>query len=195
MTIHEAMASCGLSREKLFRTSGIPESTLRDILNSKTVLANCKAITISKLAKALHLPVESVLKLEPIGQKQATPDFEGVENFVFIRNNLLDILYGSSPSSFIRVAQTDKTAEWFFAHQRRAAALWLIGLMDYLCDRQGLPRMPQYDFYRRTAIRVWDGHVLCPSWLLDDDPQPMRHALPQFARFGIVETEETLKQF
>ncbi len=47
----------------LRRKSGIPRSTLRDILNGTSDLRGCKASTIHKLAGALELPMADVMKL------------------------------------------------------------------------------------------------------------------------------------
>lgn len=65
MTIQQLLRDMNISRYRLSKISGIPWSTLADIYSGKTRLDRCSVGTLSKLAKALGLSIEELLKLEP----------------------------------------------------------------------------------------------------------------------------------
>lgn len=64
MTIMELLKEKGLSRYSLSQKSGVAWATLADICSGKTKLENCNVLTVSKLAKALKMSMEDVIKLE-----------------------------------------------------------------------------------------------------------------------------------
>ncbi len=52
-----------MSRYQLSKNSGIPWATLADICSGKTALTRCSAGTLNKLATALDIPMEQVMRL------------------------------------------------------------------------------------------------------------------------------------
>lgn len=64
MTIQKLLQDMNISRYRLSKISGIPWATLADIYSGKTHLDRCGAGTLSKLSKALGLPIEELLQLE-----------------------------------------------------------------------------------------------------------------------------------
>ena len=59
--LNQLMRSQRLTKAELSRQSGIPETTLRDLLSGSVRLENCKAGTILRLARAFHVSVEELL--------------------------------------------------------------------------------------------------------------------------------------
>lgn len=53
-----------LSIYKCSKISEIPYSTLIDLVNNKTKFKNCSIKTISKLSKALDIPISELINLE-----------------------------------------------------------------------------------------------------------------------------------
>lgn len=53
----------GLSLAKLAAKTGIPYSTLNDMVNHKIAMDNCKAGYVRRLAGALEIPMETVMDL------------------------------------------------------------------------------------------------------------------------------------
>lgn len=64
MTIQQLLKEKGMSRYSLSKISGVPWSTLSDICSGKTNLNRCSARTLSKLSKALEMPIEEIITLE-----------------------------------------------------------------------------------------------------------------------------------
>lgn len=61
MYLNQLMRSQRLTKAELSRKSGIPDTTLRDLLSGSVRLENCKAGTILRLARAFHVSVEELL--------------------------------------------------------------------------------------------------------------------------------------
>lgn len=55
--LNQLMRAQRLTKAELSRQSGIPETTLRDLLSGSVRLENCKAGTILRLARAFHVSV------------------------------------------------------------------------------------------------------------------------------------------
>mgnify|MGYP000555071785 CR=1 FL=1 len=58
--LNQLMRARRLTKAELSRQSGIPETTLRDLLSGSVRLENCKAGTILRLAR-FHVSVEELL--------------------------------------------------------------------------------------------------------------------------------------
>lgn len=59
--ISELMKNRNLSKYKLAQKSGVPYSTLSDILSGKTRIEKCSAETIYRLAKELDVSMEELI--------------------------------------------------------------------------------------------------------------------------------------
>ena len=61
MYLIELMNARHMSRTDLSDLSGVPESTLRDILTGKAQLDRCEAATLYSIAEALDVSIEDIL--------------------------------------------------------------------------------------------------------------------------------------
>ena len=59
--LNQLMRAQHLTKAELSRQSGIPDTTLRDLLSGSVRLENCKAGTILRLARAFHVSFEELL--------------------------------------------------------------------------------------------------------------------------------------
>lgn len=203
MTIHDKMASLELSRAELARLSQTPDSTLRDILNGEAVLEHCQAATVCRLASALEMSVEELLRLEPLARDMPMPSKEALheamhlDRYLYIRDAILQLLNGIGAEDFIQAILREHFFEDFYAHREYAEALFLLGLMDYLCDCTGTERITRYAPYRGDMMetpvfpRRTSGHL----YSMDEKLVLLHHAIPQLIKYNIVEAESTLKQY
>lgn len=200
MTINDYMKRVGISREELLETSGIPESTLSDILNGVSNIENCQSRTLRKLSKALSLPIEQIMKLEPVTDSMPNPAFSPFHtltselDYQISRGLILRNLKVAGGTNLVAFVLQAKIVEQYYEDEDYAAALFLIGLVDLICDEQGMPRVTRYDAYRGDMM----AKPLYPvksnfAQLSDNEKSDMRNnALPQLARFNIIETYESL---
>ena len=79
MYLNDLMAKRHMTREELYRLSGVPDSTLRGILSGGAQLENCKAGTLYGIAKALHIPMEALLE----GASYGLPEDDACTGFCY----------------------------------------------------------------------------------------------------------------
>ena len=61
MFLNELMKEKNMTRAELSRKSGVPESTLRDILSGKAQFDRCEVLTVACIAGALDTTIEELL--------------------------------------------------------------------------------------------------------------------------------------
>ena len=61
MLISEQLKKQNMSKYRLSRESGVPQTTINDICNGKAELDKCSAGTLYKIAKVLGVTVEEIL--------------------------------------------------------------------------------------------------------------------------------------
>ena len=62
MGINELLVQQNMSKYRLAKLSGLPQTTVIDICSGKTSLLKCTAETLYRIAKALNVSMESLLK-------------------------------------------------------------------------------------------------------------------------------------
>lgn len=62
MIINELLKDKNMSRYKLSKNSGVPQTTITDICSGKTSIEKCSAGTLYKIAKTLNISMESLLE-------------------------------------------------------------------------------------------------------------------------------------
>ncbi len=223
MAIKDAIDEIGISFEDLCESSGIPASTLSDILSGKAVLSHCQARTIQKLSKGLDMSMEEVLDLENTvpsvnhydidldiddddEEEETESKSEGAFHrlacpvtFQFFRSNMLETLHilSSVPDGelmYIAASIESNTIENLFNSGCYDAALYTLGLTDYLCNKNGIPILAQYDRYRGHMM---EKTIYCPEAAEDPvlDSVYFQNMIPQFLKYNMIETPETLKQY
>lgn len=219
MAIKDVIDNIGLSFDELCDASEIPSSTLSDILSGKAVLSHCQARTIQKLSKGLDMSMEEVLALEEpdILACDCAPDmadnddYEETEeegplhrlecptSFLFFRRSMLEMLSMLSiiedgECMFVESTIEAGTIEKLYDQGCYDAALYTLGLIDYLCDKNDIPRLTMYDKYRGDTMAKT---VYCPE--AEEDPildcVYFLKMIPQFLKFNMIETPETLKEY
>lgn len=199
-TLNNVVNNKGYSFTELVKESGLPASTLSDILSGKTELKNCKARTLRKLADGLDVSMEELLSLEPVitgipdPAKNPIHAFDDPDWFVFTRNIALNSLSTLGEEHYIKYAEEFKEVEDEYTNENYASALYLIGLIDYLCDKNGIPRIERYNKLRGETMK---SIIIASDCQAKSKPSCIKiiDAIPQFLKFNIFETPETLKQF
>ena len=205
MTIQDMMDSRDLTRAELARLSQIPESTLRDIVNGDAMLERCQAGTVYRLAQALDMTVEALLELaEPL--TNAEPEPSGRRLFYECGDRLHDQFYGDQrcvllelyqsvgAARFIRYMLADRFFEFYYEDENYPMAMFVLGLLDYLCDKLGIERIARYEPFRDESLLLPLFPLDKDGWMIDA-PDLFERPIPQLLRYHVYETEETLKRF
>ena len=205
MYLNELMNSRNLTRAELSACSNIPESTLRDILNGKAQLDRCEAATLYNIAYALDVSVEDILEgywdaLERDAPARiAVHDDSSLMNFYVLADSMLGRLRATGDLAFIDGIDQNGWIERLYQGREYRCALFLLGMMDYLCRKNGVRQVARYDEYRKARL---DGPVYALRTLNvnDDDGAFQRarteaenNAIPELGRYGIYMTEEDIR--
>ena len=207
MYIKELMKKNNMTRAELSRRSGVPDSTLRDILNDTAQLDRCEVITLVCLASVLGTTVEEIMEHywedddwndeEDDDDKVTRPNGQAVFFYVFATIVAAD-LTEDTPEGYLRFIQRDKWVERFYKDGSYDHALLLVGVSDYLCRKLHQSPVSEYDRYRNDRLE----HPIYPLRLMDIDYDGedyeaekndiMACAIPELARFNIFMTEEDI---
>ena len=205
MYLNELMNSRNLPRAELSARSNIPESTLRAILNGKAQLDRCEAATLYNIAYALDVSVEDLLEgywdaLERDAPARiAVHDENSLMNFYVLVDSMLGRLRATGDLAFIDGIDQNEWVERLYDDGQYRCALFLVGVMDYLCRKNGIWQIARYNEYRELRL---DSPVYSLSTLNvnsgDGDFQRARNdaennAIPELGRYGIYLTEEDIR--
>ena len=205
MYLNELMNACHMSRAELSARSNIPESTLRDILNGKAQLDRCEAATLYNIAYALDVSVEDILEgywdaLERDAPARiAVHDDSSLMNFYVLADSMLGRLRATGDLAFIDGIDQNGWIERLYQGREYRCALFLLGMMDYLCRKNGVRQVARYDEYRKTRLDR-PVYALRTLNVNDDDGAFQRvrteaenSAIPELGRYGIYMTEEDIR--
>ena len=205
MYLNELMNSRNLTRAELSARSNIPESTLRDILNGKAQLDRCEAATLYNIAYALDVSVEDILEgywdsLErDAPSRTSVHDENSLMNFYVLADSMLGRLRATGDLAFIDGIDQNGWIERLYQGREYRCALFLLGMMDYLCRKNGVRQVARYDEYRKARLDR-PVYALRTLNVNDDDGAFQRarteaenSAIPELGRYGIYMTEEDIR--
>jgi len=180
MSINALLKQKNMTRYRLSQLSGIPKTTVLDICNGKAQLENCSSGTLFKLAKALAVPMESLL--EP------RPDFEAYKSHIchkVKRLGDLDFIIETLKADEVRVLFNKG---WYIE------SFYLLSMVDYLSRENGLPLVENYNGLRSARLKktVYPAGVHLMSMASGSDRYKencLKEAIPEFLRHNIVEAE------
>ncbi len=206
MYLIELMNTRHMSRADLSGLSGVPESTLRDILSGKAQLDRCEAATLYSIAEALDVSIEDILlsywdELE----ENAAPDTFTVHEdgtlmpFYLLVDATLSKLHKEGDLAVIKHIRASDWIEQFWDGGLYRCALFLLGLTDYLCRENGIKLDFRFDACRNARL---DRAVYSLRTLEENDDAcafeearcyAENNAIPEFARFNIYMTEDDIR--
>ena len=117
MIINDLLAKNQMTKYRLAVEAGIPHATLNDICSGKTKLEKCSAETVYKLAKALHVPMETLTECGILQTERENAyeyglpgylqhDLDAFKDGLKNHSTLLDCLWGELYGS-INIAEID----------------------------------------------------------------------------------------
>ena len=197
-----------MTRAGLSVMSGVPDSTLRDILSGKAKIDHCEAATIYGIAGALDTTVEDILDHywdecpkggdEEIPEQRPLHDGQTLLLFYSTVDRLVQLRQAVEDASLASCFNSESFIDQLFAEGFYREAFFALGLADYLNRNLGMKTDPRFDAYR--------GYVLdCPVYSLStlgeyDDSEELKKArayaevcaIPELAVFNIFMTEEDI---
>ena len=184
MDINAILAQKGMTKYRLAKTSGVPQTTVIDICSGKAKIGNCSGETIYKLARTLGVSIESLVA----GSIQHRPAFETY------KSNVCHLVKDMGDLDFlIETLETGKIRD-LFEKGWYAESLYLLAMTDYLSRENGFPLCAEYEDIRRAKLQrtIYPAGVLalCAAFKSDEPKsESLREAIPEFLRHNIVEAE------
>ena len=196
-----------MTRADLSMMSGVPDSTLRDILSGKAQIDHCEAATIYGIADALGTTVEDILNHywdECLGAddekcgREALHDGHTLLLFYSTVDRLVQLRQAVEDASLASCINSETFIDQFFTMGFYREAFFVLGLTDYLNRKLGKKTDPRFDAYRVYRL---DNPVYSLSTIEEyDDPKELEnakayaetYAIPELAAFNIFMTEEDI---
>ena len=184
MNINAILAQKGISKYRLAKMSGVPQTTVIDICSGKAKIENCSGETIYKLAKTLGVSMESLV----VNSMEYRPAFET------FKSNVCHSVKDMGELDFlITTLETGKIRE-LYEREWYAESLYLLAMVDYLSRENDFPLCADYNDIRQIKLQrtVFPASVLamCAAYKSDEPKsESLREAIPEFLRHNIVEAE------
>ena len=184
MSINTILAQKGMTKYRLAKMSGVPQTTVIDICSGKAKIGNCSAHTVYKLAKTLGVSLETLIASET----EYRPTFET------FKSNICHSVKDMGDLDFlINTLETGKIRD-LYEREWYAESLYLLAMTDYLSRENGFPICAEYDDIRRAKLQrtIFPAGVLAMCAVFkSDEPksESLREAIPEFLRHNIVEAE------
>ena len=191
MIIDKLLEDARMSRYKLSKESGVPQATISDLCSGKTSITKCSAGTLYKIAKVLHVTVDSILEADECENAQ---DEEYRSSFETFKSNICHYVKNMGDMEFIiHVLETDQIRE-LYKKKWYLESLYLLGMIDYLSKENGLPVCTNYNDIRKQKLAqpVYPSSVLVQAAVMQNEDikeEARKKAIPEFMRFNIVESE------
>ena len=190
MYLNDLLNEKKISKYRLAKESGIPQTTIVDICSKKTRIEKCSADTIYKIAKALNVSMECLIEheIESSVRKPKRYSFEVFKSNVchFVKDKGdIDFIIDTLTTDEIRVLYNRK---WY------AEAFYLLAMVDYLSRENDVPICTNYNDIRNQRLNdvIYPTSVVISDTAMNTDKhrkQSIKNAIPEFLNFNIVESE------
>ena len=131
-----------MSMYRLSKISKVPYATLNDICNGKTQLTKCSAETVYRLAQALDIPMEDLLRPFMV-RRTSFENFKSTVCHRVMEMGDVEFMMDLLDSNAIR---TYYDRHWY------PESLYLLAMLDYLSRLHNLPQCSDYDDLRQCKL-------------------------------------------
>lgn len=184
MYLNDLLAQKNISRYRLAKDSGIPYTTLTDIISGKARLEKCSAETVYKLSQELHVSMEDLL----------SPYLEKRCSFELFKSNVCHRLKELGDIDFIINTLESNTILEFYNRKWYPESFYLLAMLDYISRINAVPLCEEYNVLRRQSLQdvLYPSSIVASAAISGSDAvkqKAKREAIPEFMRFNIVESE------
>ncbi len=190
MYLNNLLIEKQMSKYRLAKESGIPQTTIADICSGKAHIEKCSADTIYKIAKVLNVSMESLIEQEIDSnlQKPVRSSFE------IFKSNVCHYVKDRGDIDFIIEALSSDEIRTLYNRKWYAESFYLLAMVDYLSRENKVPICTDYNDIRAQRLQeiIYPASVLLSDTAMNTDKhrrECMRNAIPEFLNFNIVESE------
>lgn len=187
MYLNDLLAEKKMSKYRLAKESGIPQTTIADICSRKARIEKCSADTIYKIAKVLGVSMESLIEQEMEGCTKR-------RSFEIFKSSVCHFVKDKGDIDFIIDTLSSDEVRTLYNRKWYAEAFYLLAMVDYLSRVNNVPLCTNYNDIRVQKLQkvIYPaGAVIMDTAMKTDKNRKkcMRNAIPEFLRFNIVESE------
>ena len=190
MYLNDLLTEKKMSKYRLAKESGVPQTTIVDICSRKARIEKCSADTIYRIAKALNVSMESLIEreMEDYEEKLKRSSFEiyksNVCHYVKVKGDI-DFIIETLSTDKIRTLYDRK---WY------PEAFYLLAMVDYLSKENDVPICTNYNDIRSECLQqtIYPASVILADSVMKSDKarkEALRDAIPEFLNYNIVESE------
>lgn len=189
MYINELLNEKGMTKYKLAKISGVPQSTIADICSGKTDIKKCSADTLYKLAKALDVTMESLIK--PSSKKKSVLSSTKTDFEVF-KSNVCHLVKDKGDLNFLLDIINSNEIRVLYNKKWYKETVYLLAMVDYLSRINEIPLCSDYNDIRSIKMNepIYPKSALVMDEILKTDEykkQAFKNALPEFLEHNIIE--------
>ena len=133
----------------LEKKSHISHATLSDLYNEKYNIQKCSVDLIYRISKALDLEMN---KLYEILSYQDLKYITYNQEFDVFKSNVCQELKYLGDESFIQKCLLSDIVEKFYNSKDYTKALYLVAMVDYLCQKNNYPPAVKYNAFRNIKL-------------------------------------------
>jgi len=167
------------------KLSGIPYTTLSELIRGKTKIEKCSAETVYRLSKILNVSMEELMQ----NAVEVRYDFE-----VF-KSNVNHRIKDTSELDFIINTLKEEDIRRYWNKKWYPEAFYLLATVDYLSRINDIPLCRQYDDIRSHSLKspLYPRDIQMISQLTHSSERKeicRKDAIPEFSRFNIMESKK-----
>lgn len=183
MTFEALLKEKGITGYALAKLSGIPYTTINDLIHSRSLPKNISLDHALRIARVLEIDVVTLNEIEKAP----------LTNFKFFRTNLLNDIHIIGVKRWINRTIKNKTVDFYYKNGGIAHALFMLATLDYLSRRNHMPiYTKRYNDLRKLSL---DKTLFTGGTLLSFSDIKHAETLlgikiePEYSRHNIVEID------
>ncbi len=183
MKLKELLEQKKLSALQCSKKSGIPYTTLLELVNQKTSVDHCTVATFYKLSQTLGMSMdhlyEELMEMAP------------KEHFSTYKSYLCHRVKEEGDIGFIIHVLEQDEIRHLWRMKQYAEALYTLGMVDYLSRIHEIPSCEEYEDLRKQKLKqpLLPADVSLAEKLGESGivKKAFKQAIPEFKRFNIIE--------
>ena len=168
-----------LTLYQLSNLAHVPYSTLADIKSGKAQIQNCSVKVAKSIADVFGLTINELL--------------DYAEPFEVFRCNTLHSLKYAGEEALLYKILSSRLIDYYYRIHCHSKCLYLLALVDYLCEKCGIERITNYEPLRKLKLASplisSDLQFLKKRLSEEQFSELMEAAMPEFMKYNIVEDD------
>lgn len=182
MYIEQLLKEKNLTKYRLSKLSGVPQTTINDLCSGKTRVEKCSSGTLYKISQALNVSMEELIETDTRN------------SFELFKSNLCHRVKDIGEIDFIIQTLEKNDIRILYEKKWYPEAFYHLAMLDYLSRINNLPTCTNYNDIRCHKLEkpLYSSGIIAFSAVTQSDQakeEALKNAIPEFLRFNIVESE------